>query len=247
MKRLGEHSGHRPLGFLSRSEFLKQHTIMPGRVLLRWTVLAVIGTSALHSQTRLSFVCGTTVPVNIPMPLAIHQRGEPDIQMTARYASEPFAVPICWIWRIGYWSGRSAWELEAIHQKLVLENTTPEVESFGISHGWNLVTINRAWDLKKFEFRFGCGVVLTHPESVIRGKQFDEAGGIFGLGYFVSGPVVTVGVGTTVTLWGNIFVAVEGKAAFSCARVYVAEGHALAHNIAAILSVAAGADVNMGD
>jgi len=200
----------------------------------------------VFSQGRISLQLGASLPVNIPMPLAILQGGQPDIIMTAHYSSEPFVVPVCWVWRIGYWSGKSAWELEAIHQKLFLDNTTPEVESFSVSHGWNLVTVNRVWDLDTYLFRFGFGVVLTHPESVIRGKEYDESGGILGLGYFVSGPAVTIGVGRQVDLTKQIFLTFDGRAAFSCARVKIAEGSALAHNIAVIVSVMVGYDLRVG-
>lgn len=178
---------------------------MPQRTIL-WSVLFFLFVvHEVHSQHRISLQLGTSLPVNIAMPLTIEQNGQPVIHMSARYSSEPFVVPICWVWRIGYWSGKSAWELEAIHHKLFLDNTSPEVESFSVSHGWNLLTVNRVWDLDDFLFRFGFGVVLTHPESVIRGKKYGESGGIFGLGYFVSGPAVTVGGGRRVSLTDQFY------------------------------------------
>jgi hypothetical protein len=57
------------------------------------------------------------------MPLAVHQSGHPDIQLTAHYSSEPLAV----------------------HQKLNHQNGPGGSPDFGISQGLNLIAFNHGW------------------------------------------------------------------------------------------------------
>jgi hypothetical protein len=96
--------------------------------------------------------------------------------------------------RIGKWSGDSAWEFEDMHHKIYLTNTTPEVEHFSISHGYNLFTINRAWRTQhQYIWRVGLGLVVAHPESTIRGQTWDEGGGTLNQGgYYIAGPTAMV-------------------------------------------------------
>lgn len=174
-------------------------------------------------------LCGM-IPYNLPLPLVIRQSARPDIDLTARYRSEPFITPFCWVWRVSHSSENHLWEFQAIHHKLYLENKPQEVESFSISHGLNLITINRGWQLDNYIVRIGAGVVLAHPESTIRGKPFPENRGIFGMGYYLSGPAVAAGAGKQFHLVDGLFLTFEAMATASYADVPVKDGNARVYN-----------------
>jgi len=99
---------------------------------------------------------------NLPVPVTISQQGYPDIKFTARYRTDALSPPIYWNLRLSRWRNDRSWEFELVHQKLYLDNTTPEVQKFNISHGFNMITINRGYDIKTWQCRAGAGIVLTH-------------------------------------------------------------------------------------
>ena len=163
----------------------------------------------LTAQSKLVIEIGTGLPYNLPLPLTIRQSGEGTYHLTAQYNSRPFEIPIFWDWHIGYWSGSSGWELEAIHHKLFLANKPADVQQFDISHGLNLVIFNSCFLKYGFIFKAGAGISLTHPENVVRGKKLDEHQGIFDQGYYVSGPAFLFTAGKRLYLIENIFLSFE--------------------------------------
>ena len=194
------------------------------------------------AQSKLVFEIGTGIPYNFPLPLTIKQNGESTIQQTAEFDSRPFEIPILWDLRISYWSGSNGWELEAIHHKLFLRNKPTEVQQFDISHGINLVIINRCFLKDDFIFKAGAGISLAHPENVVRGKKLDEQRGIFEQGYYVSGPAFLFSAGKRLYLIEKIFFSVEAKLALSYSNVPVADGTADVYNIAAMITFGIGTD-----
>jgi hypothetical protein len=76
----------------------------------------------------------------------------------AKYHTEPFNESPYYAWRLAKWSKNRAWEFELVHHKLYLSNPPAEVQHFEVSHGYNLITINRAWLLRGFIWRFGAGL-----------------------------------------------------------------------------------------
>lgn len=196
----------------------------------------------IYAQNKIIFELSTGLPYNFPLPLTIRQNGESTIHLTAQYDSRPFEVPIFWDWRIGYWNDSTGWELEAIHHKIFLRNKPTEVEQFDVSHGINLVVINRCYIKDDFIFKVGAGISLTHPESVVRGKKLNEQRGIFDQGYYVSGPVMVFSAGKRLYLIEKIFLTVEAKIGLSYAYIPIADGTADVYNIAAMLTFGIGTD-----
>jgi hypothetical protein len=190
------------------------------------TICLILLSQQASAQSGLQLEGGTFFPYNVPMPLTISQTGEPDISLVAHYVSEPFVIPICWIWRIGLWSEGRSWELEVSHHKIYLENRPPEVGHFGISHGLNQIAVNRAWQFDQFVLRAGGGAILAHPESMVRGKTQPENGGIFGLGYYLTGPTVQVAIGRHFRLFDGFLATIEAKVSGYLASVPVADGDA---------------------
>jgi hypothetical protein len=162
---------------------------------------------------------------NFRMPLVIRQDGEDNIRLNADYDSKSFETPIYYSVRLGWWKDDRAWEVEMVHHKLTLDNNPSEVEHFSITHGFNLLTLNRAWRNPWFIWRLGGGVVITHPESSIRGKEFNQEGGIVD-GYYISGPTAQIAAEKRFYLWKGFFASIEGKFTLSWAHVPVQDGSA---------------------
>lgn len=193
-----------------------------------------------EAQSSWQFELGLTLPANFPMPLVISQEGQPDLDFTARYISKPLDVPVTWQARIGRWHRGRAWELELIHHKLYLQNRPPEVQAFSISHGLNLLTLQRAWRHEHFQWRVGGGVVFAHAESTVRGSKLDEVGGSLVGGYTLTGPTVTGAMARPFRLGMGAFVNLEGKAAFAYASVPVSAGRARGFSLFVQLAVLVG-------
>lgn len=167
---------------------------------------------------------------SFPSPLSIHQYGEERIYLTARYQTRPLAGSPYYAWRVAKWRNDGAWEFELVHHKLYLANNPPEVQHFEISHGYNLITINRAWVRRNLIWRCGVGVVATHPETTIREKKLPWGNGLNG--FYISGPTVQLVIGRKFPLRGGLFAAVEGKWTASYATIPVRDGNAYVPNMA---------------
>lgn len=160
---------------------------------------------------------------NAPAPLHIRQDGAAVLDRgAARYDTRPFESPPYYAARAGHWKEDRGWELELIHHKLYLRDAPPDVE-FAVSHGLNLLLVNRAFRRGPWLWRLGAGPVIAHPETKVRGRAL-EGGGLGG-GYFLSGAAAQLGVERRVRVW-KLFLFVEAKASFAWARVPVAGGRA---------------------
>lgn len=181
--------------------------------------LACAGPAAAAVELRLS---GGSA-YNIPAPLSIRQDGGAVLDRWARYDTQGLTMPLYWAARAGLWRAGRAWEIELIHHKLYLTDKPPDVQEFNVSHGFNLVYVNRAWRAGSWSWRAGAGFVAAHPESRIRGRTF-EGGGIEG--YHLAGPAAQVSVDRRFHVWRGLSIAVEVKATLAWARVPVSGGHA---------------------
>ena len=167
---------------------------------------------------------------SVPAPLSIHQWGEDRIYLIARYQTKPFKESPYYAWRIAKWRANRAWEFELVHHKLYLSNPPAEVQHFEVSHGYNLITINRAWLHRGLIWRFGAGLVAVHPETTIRGKTLPWGKGLNG--FYISGLTVQAGMEKKFVLWGRLFAALEGKLTASYAIVPIQDGNAYLPNAA---------------
>lgn len=199
------------------------------------------------AQSRWSFELHGGEVFNVPMPLTIKQQGYPDLKLTARYHTEALTLPVYWDWRFSRWHNNKSWEFEAIHHKLYLENTTPEIEKFNISHGFNMLMVNRGYDKKTFRYRAGVGMVLAHPESKIRGKEFGDTGNDWDMGYYLSGPVLNFAVSKPIRLGGRFYLNAEAKTTFAYSHIKIAEGHANVYNLAFHLVLGIGVDLTKSE
>jgi hypothetical protein len=124
-----------------------------------------------------------------------------------------------------------------MHHKVYLADPPPEVQSFGASHGFNLVTLQRAWPHRLAELRAGAGIVLAHAESTVRGRRYDETQGLFAAGYHVAGPAALVAAARRWSPQPWLALALEARASVAPARVPIAGGEARFTNVALHLMV----------
>ena len=198
--------------------------------------------TSVSAQSIWSFEIHCGEVYNIPMPLTIRQDNYPPIKIQAKFESEPFTLPLYVDSRVIHWKNRKSWEAEFLHHKLYLQNTLPEVEKYNISHGFNMLMINRGFDRQKFQYRFGAGIVLSHPESKIRGKEFGDSDDNWDLGYYFSGPVVNMALGKQMHFSRRIYINTEAKATLAYSRIKIAEGNSDVYSIAFHLILGIGFD-----
>jgi hypothetical protein len=172
---------------------------------------------------------GTGLAYNVPLPLVVRQSDQPDIKLTARYDTRPFAEVPYYDIKAGVARKEWAFELELVHHKLYLANRPPEVDTFEITHGYNPILLNVVREQWSVGFRAGAGFVLTHPETMVRGLRFAETGGI--LGWYVSGPAAQVGASRRWEFGRRWFGGVEGKLVGAWARVPIVDGSADVPNL----------------
>jgi len=191
----------------------------------------VSGAAESAPRTKWVFQAATGTAHQFNSRLIIKQDGEEDLDFTAHYKTRPFTsgAPYYSL-RLGYWKGSRAWEFETHHHLVTLVDGPPEVGGFQITHGYNLNTLNRAWLVGGFIGRIGAGVVITHPESVVRGKTFSGEG--FSGGFYLSGVCGQVSLEKRLALWGGLFVSLEGRFTAAWAKVPIADGEATVPNYA---------------
>ncbi|MBU0742143.1 hypothetical protein KKG45_05860 [bacterium] len=156
----------------------------------------------------------------------ITQAGFPDLDIDGRMRSEPHEMPFYYDFRLIRWGARHGWALDFLHHKLILDNPPPEVQDLQFTHGYNMVSLQRLWRVSDYVLMAGAGVVLTHVESTVRGRVFDQHQGVFGWGYYVSGPLAVVGVGRRLDLGERFYLSGDVRASWSHVDVDVVDGGA---------------------
>ena len=200
-------------------------------------VLAVIAALALgvrsaHAEPRWGVSASLGAAWNLPTPLTIRQAGFSDLRVRARYDGQSFRRPWYYALRVERTDRGQGWALAFVHHKLHLTNPPAGVEEFTVSHGFNLLILERSWQERGVRRSLGCGMVIAHPENVVRGKKLAERGGFFGRGYHASGALLSAALGREVPLRGRWFLPLEGRATAAWARVPVVDGHATVPNLA---------------
>jgi hypothetical protein len=168
--------------------------------------------------------------------LTVRQSGEKPISVSAEYSTRPFEGSPYYAWRVGFWRGSTGWAVGLVHHKLYLENAPPGIDRFEISHGFNLIALTHGWRWNATWVRAGGGPVLAHAETTIRGRSKD-ADGLFGRGYYLTGPSAQAALGRYVHLRSGVALALEAMVSGSRARVPVADGQATVPNFALHLHV----------
>lgn len=176
---------------------------------------------------------------NAPLPLTIRQPGAATLDLNPRWSTRGLEFPLYYGVRVARGGGRAAWALDLVHHKLFLQNPPAEVRQFSISHGYNLITLQRLRERGSWRHGFGAGVVLAHPENEVRGRRLDEHRGLFRAGYHLAGPTVAALGGYSFEARPGFHLGVEVRLTYSHAEVPVAGGYARVPNLAMHGSVGA--------
>jgi hypothetical protein len=150
-----------------------------------WSVEAYVG-DAYNWRTRLE----------------ISQEGGYSRSVKADYETRGFETPLYYMLRAARWDQRHAWEVSLIHHKLYLQNPPDGVGDLSISHGFNIVTLNRAARTGDWIYRFGAGPVITHAEATINGVRYDGP-------YRLSGAALVAGGGRRFAVGKSLFFSLE--------------------------------------
>ncbi|HEY6358217.1 MAG TPA: hypothetical protein VIX35_08225 [Vicinamibacterales bacterium] len=187
--------------------------------------------TAFDPSVTIELMGGTAY--NAPTPLTIQQTGFPDIHMTAHYATKPFGpfAPY-YSWRIDFWDKHGAWEVQQVHHRLFLTNTTPEVQLFEIHFGYNYFLAGRAWRTHGFVVHTSGGLVVPNPESIIRGMSLNAPGpNALDVGYRIGGVGAALAASRYVALGTHLYLLADGGLIVGRATVPVANGSASVPNV----------------
>lgn len=110
------------------------------------------------------------------------------------------------------------------------------------SHGFNMINLNRGFAKKTFQYRAGAGIVLSHPESNIRGKEFGDSVDDFDMGYYISGPTLNFAISKPYQIMSWFYINAEAKTTFSYSYIKVAQGHAEVYSFAFHIILGIGVD-----
>ena len=192
---------------------------------LRWHLGAALLLGALSvlsasaHAVSISFMGGNAW--SLPTPLTIWQEGQPIIRIDgARWETRPFYESPYYAVRLAW--GR--WGVELVHHKLYLVSQHSEIQQFWISHGYNLVLVERLTHREPWYSTFGAGLVVGHPETVIRYKELST--------WHLSGVAAQASLGYRVPVSSRFALVSEIKLTGAWARVPVADGNAEVPNIA---------------
>lgn len=111
---------------------------------------------------------------------------------TAEWDGKPFSDSTYYAWRIENWSEGESLGFEFIHHKIYLKNFPDYLERFSVSDGYNLIYVNKGWEVAPNRVvRLGFGAVLSHPDvKFTGGSQFHRQGGLANSGFYFAGPSV---------------------------------------------------------
>jgi hypothetical protein len=141
----------------------------------------------------------------------VHQDGGFSESVRADYETRGLQSPLYYMLRAGRWVEQRGWEVALLHHKLYVTNPPAGVENLSISHGFNILAVNRAFREGNWTWRLGAGPVITHAEAVIRGTEYHGP-------YRLSGVAVIAGLGHRFYLGRDPYLALEGALSAAYAK-----------------------------
>ena len=193
--------------------------------------------SPAEGEERLEVEARLGGAYSAPLPMVFRQQDHEDLRVTPDWRTRAFEPPLYYAWRITHWHESEAWALELVHHKVQLADPPPEVQSFAISHGYNLITVQRLQARGAWRLGIGLGVVAAHPESEVRNLRGAENQGWFRAGYHVGGLSAVLLGGRSRPLGRRMLALADARVTWSSIRVPIAEGDARVPNLALHASV----------
>jgi len=203
------------------------------RLLALMIVLLGPGTPAIARAQGLTFDLMFGSAYNVPTTLTIRQENYPVLKHTAHYDTRPLGpyAPY-YAGRVTFWRGNAGWEIEVIHHRLFLSNTTSEIERFEIHYGYSYLLVGRAWRARGFELHANGGVVMTNPVNVMRGMPMNTGDANSpNAGYDITGAGGSFAVSREFTLVGRLSLIGTAAMVAGTASVPVATGSAQVPNV----------------
>lgn len=201
--------------------------------MVRLLLIALLGlagrASPAWAQLEVQGFLGSSL--SLPSPLRVSQEGQPDLSLTAHWATRPTLDTWYYAGRVGLWKGDRGWLLDFTHHKIYLTNAPPEIQKFRITNGMNMFTLSRGFRRGKLTYAFGAGPVITFPINRVRGRALGGERGFLG-GYFLSGGHVMASATRRFPVAAGLFLSLDGRASASYVRVPVSGGHASVPNFA---------------
>jgi hypothetical protein len=148
---------------------------------------------------------------NFNSRLKITQEGGYSQSLTANYDTRGFRSPPYYMLRAARWQNARAWEISLIHHKLYLTNPPAGVSSVSVSHGFNIISVNRAIRRGDWSYRFGAGPVVTHAEATILGTSYDGP-------YKLAGAALLAAAGRRFYVGSAAYIAIEGAVTAAYAK-----------------------------
>lgn len=210
------------------------------RLLLSLAAALTLTPHAALAQIEAQAFLGSSV--SAPSPLSITQHGQPDIRVTAHWATRPFRPTWYYAARLGLWRGSRGWLLDFTHHKLDMFDRPRSIQQFEIANGVNLLTLSRGFRSGKFSWAVGAGPVITFPINRVRGQELERGRGFFG-GYFLSGVTAMGSATRRFPLFAGAFLSLDGRLSATYLRVPVANGHASVPNLGLHFHVGLGYEV----
>ncbi len=202
--------------------------------------------SALAEKT-ISFEVYSGFAYNLPTQLTVTEEGKEDVTLMADWETESFQDALYYGLRVGLWEDKKGWEIEFMHHKIKLTNAPEEIDSLEISHGYNLLTLNRAWELEPAYIHLGLGFVFTHPDLKLRGKDREHSQSGIIPGRNIAGPTMQVSAGRRYKISDKTYGFLEGKITTTYANIEYDDGEIRAPNIAVHLVFGLGFDYFTGE
>jgi hypothetical protein len=94
-----------------------------------------------------------------------------------------------------------------LHHKLYLQDPPASIDALSISHGFNVVTLNREFDYASWRLHLGIGPVITYVEARIAGGRYDGP-------YELAGAAVSLGLGKSMAITSRFYLLGEVSATF---------------------------------
>lgn len=201
-------------------------------------LLTLLGASSVAAQSRprpwsFEFFGGSAF--SFDTPFTVTQAGQPELFVKAEWDTKPFHAAPYYAWRLSKVdeAKRSGWAFDFTHHKIYLHNKPPEIQKFEISHGYNQLVYSRLWVRAGWLASVGGGLVIGHPESVVRGLAHDDDdGGTLGGGYYLCGVVGQAALGRRARISDRFFATALSKFTAGTCRVPIRDGWAEAPNVA---------------
>jgi hypothetical protein len=130
-----------------------------------------------------------------------------NVSFTGDYETRGLEGPLHYAWRISRWDEARGWELQLLHHKIYLQNPPAGVDALSVSHGFNIVTLNHAFEHEDWRMRVGLGPVITHVEARIAGTSYDGP-------YEIAGAAALIGIGRKLDLGAHFSLLGEVDATF---------------------------------